>query len=261
MQHFGEKTLIWKVNHALKKLDLIESQNALLRETLGEVLEQAEIIDEKRDEAVKKKMDKEWAKLYKRIEELEGGPRVQADQVAISRAKTFAIFDSILFAIENWATDDSPASDFTIISQSVLFPVVLEKVSRNDEDYYLTEVPTGALEVVRRGREFIQQYRQDDKITMLDPNVFPIVQAELQDWWTRDALGLLYGATDHHWQKEEPFSFEQMNRWRMMEAARPLEFPLLFDGMELVQRYGDEIREETGLPDFSRTAMKLRLHS
>ena len=34
----------------------------------------------------------------------------------------------------------------------------------------------------------------------------------------------------------------------------PLEFPLIFDGMELVQRYGDEIREETGLPEFSRNA-------
>ena len=39
----------------------------------------------------------------------------------LERAKTLAIFDSILFSIENWATDDSPAPDFTLAAQASLF--------------------------------------------------------------------------------------------------------------------------------------------
>lgn len=261
MKQHGEKRFLYHVDRLAKKVEVLARTHEEILSLCDLVKQDADNVFQSMDSYISSQTKRTVEKLEKRIEELEGGPRIEADQVALSRAKTFAIFDSILFAIENWATDSSPSPDFTIVSQSILFPIVLQKVSRNEEDYYLTEVPPGALEVVRRGREFIKQYRRDDKITMLDPNVFPIVQAELQDWWTRDALGLLYGATDTNWQREEPFSFEQMNRWRTMEAARPLEFPLLFDGMELVQRYGDEIRVETGLPEFSRNAMKLRLQS
>lgn len=262
MKQFGEKRLQWYANQALHYYEKAEEYQAKGNEFAKKAAQEADLIFEKREEYVNIRLKGKKAELDKLIADANGTTaRVAADQVALARAKTFAIFDSILFAIENWATNDSPSPDFTIVSQSVLFPIVLQKVSRNDEDYYLTEVPPGALEVVRRGREYIQQYRKDDKITMLDPNVYPIVQAELQDWWTRDGLALLYGATDPDWQREDPFTLEQMTRWRTMEAARPLEFPLLFDGMELVQRYGDEIREETGLPEFSRNAMKLRLQS
>jgi hypothetical protein len=44
-----------------------------------------------------------------------------------------------------------------------------------------------------------------------------------------------------------------------MPASRALHFPLIFDGMELVERFRDEIRETTGLPDFTRSTLTTRL--
>jgi len=214
-----------------------------------------------------RKSVKENKKLLDEIEVLrsqldkKSRSEVQSSSVAINRAKTFAIVDSILFAIENWAFDDSPAPDITLASQATIFPVVFEKVSSGDENYYLTEVPHTAIEVVRRGREFVRDFREREHISVLDPAGWEVLQPLLHSWWTRDAIPLLYGQGYEGWEFEEPYSREQMTRWRTMEAARPLEFPLIFDGMELVKKYGDEIREETGLPQFSRETMTTRIQA
>lgn len=215
--------------------------------------------DQKRFEAYERKMEWKVKQLRKQLKDSGHEERVAPDQVALSRAKTFAILDSILFAIENWATDDSPAPDITLAAQATIFPVIFEKVSRGDEDYYLTEVPSTADEVVRRGREFVKSFRDDEHISVLDPTGWEILQPVLHKWWTRDALPLLYGASDPQWQNEDPYTMEKMITWRDMEMSRSIEMPLIFDGFELVKKYGDEIREESGLPELSRRVMQTRI--
>jgi hypothetical protein len=54
---------------------------------------------------------------------------------------------------------------------------------------------------------------------------------------------------------------EDMLKWRHMEASRPLEFPLIFDGMELVKQFGDDIRSSTGLPEFSKLMITTRIQA
>jgi len=210
--------------------------------------------------AAKKLILKQEQEIEKLRADLGKRSKAETDssQVALARAKTFAILDSILFAIENWATDDSPAPDFTLASQATLFPIFFSEVSNGDENYYITEVPTAASEVVRRGREFVQSLRLEG-ISVMDETGWPVLQPLIHDWWTRDGMPLLYGASSVEWQVSEPFSREQMLRWKNLEAARALEFPLIFDGFELVKKYGDEIREDTGLPEFSRQAMQTRI--
>ena len=70
---------------------------------------------------------------------------------------------------------------------------MLQKVSSGDENYYLTEVPSSAEEVVRRGREFVRQFREQEHISVLDPTGWQVLQPILHEWWTRDGLALLYG--------------------------------------------------------------------
>lgn len=199
----------------------------------------------------------EVEKIRARIEMLEEG--VTSDEVDIKRAKTISIFDSILFAIENWATDDSPAPDFTIVSQSTLFPVVYERLGKGDSEYFLESVPDSAPEVVKRGREFVKFYREQGSSSLLDPETFSRIQKDVHEWWTRDGIPLLYGGSSEDWQYEIPYSLEQMLKWRDQPASRILDFPLISDGMDLVKHYGDEIRETTGLPEFSRQMQQTRI--
>jgi hypothetical protein len=183
------------------------------------------------------------------------------EKVGLERAKTLAIFDSILFSIENWATDDSPAPDFTLAAQATLFPLVYEEVGKGNSDYYITEVPTAAGEIVRRGREYIHAFRKEDDTSILQEESWGVISAEIHDWWVRDALPLLYGARDPDWEINEPYGLEDMLKWRHMEASRPLEFPLIFDGMELVKQFGDDIRSSTGLPEFSKLMITTRIQA
>ena len=183
-----------------------------------------------------------------------------SDQTDENKAKTLAIFDSIIFAIENWASDDSPAPDFSLASQAVLFPLVYEKVMSGDEDYLITTVPAAALEVVARGREYVRFFRAESQSSMVDPKTWDNHFSMLAEWWMNDALPLLYGARAESWDEGQLFTLGQMLTWRDSPASRPLNYPLIFDGCELVNKHADTIRETTGLPVFNKQTLTTRLN-
>jgi len=186
----------------------------------------------------------------------------QVEGPEADKAKTFAIFDSILFAISNWSDDGQTAPDIELASQSVLFPAVYERImTGTDEAYILTKVPTAAAEVVRRGREFVQFFRQVCDASLMDATTWAEYARDIQTWWVNDALPLLYEARDQRWDEDEPFSLDEMIAWRDFPANRPLLYPAVFDGMELVQKYSTEIRETTGLPEFNKLVMSTRISS
>lgn len=261
----------WFSEFLYKREEILAEQARLSRKTADAFTSKIQTVEQhfadhleveinRATEDLRKDRDR-WKKRALKAEEFiasQEEPKVATDQVALARAKTFAIVDSILFAIENWATDASPAPDITLASQATLFPVFLEEVSKGDENYYLTEVPDAAIEVVRRGREFVKDFREREQISVLDRNGWDILQPVLHDWWTRDAMPMMYGASLAEWQHETPYSRDQMIKWKDLELSRAMDFPLIFDGYELVSKYGDEIREETGLPEFNKQVMKTR---
>lgn len=184
-----------------------------------------------------------------------------ANLEGIEKAKTVAIFDSILFAIENWSSDGQTAPDITMVSQSVLFPTVYERVMKGNEDYFVERVPIAALEVVRRGREFVKYIREVSVAPLSDPDAWAAHAELVQQWWVSDALPLIYGARDPDWEEDSPFSHVEIMEWREQPASRPLDFPLIFDGMELIDRYRDQIRDTTGLPEFTKQTLQTRIES
>ena len=262
MKAFGEKRLKWFTRQSVHYFEKAKEYQEKGIEYARLAAEEADLVDEKRCEFIEKQLSSERAAMQAAVDEATGRTaRVAADQVALSRAKTFAIVDSILFAIENWATDDSPAPDITLALQATVFPIMFERVSGGDDNYYFDEVPSGAVEVVRRGREFVHEFREKEHISVLDPTGWAVLQPLLHSWWTRDAMPLLYGEGYEGWELEEPYTLDQMKVWRDMEMSRAMDFPLIFDGYDLVKKYGDEIREETGLPEFSRQVMKTRIQA
>lgn len=260
MKAFGEKRLKWLTQQSIHYFEKAKQFQEKGIEFARLADEEADLIDKKREEYVEKQMRAERAAMQAVVDEATGKTsKVAADQAALSRAKTFAIIDTILFAIENWASDDSPAPDITLASQATLFPVFLQAAGQGDENYYLTEVPSSAALVVERGREFVRKFREEEHISVLDPTGWAVLQPILHKWWTRDAMPLLYGSGYEGWEFEEPYTLEQMMTWRDREMSRAMDFPVIFDGYELVRKYGDEIREETGLPAFSRQMLKSRI--
>lgn len=208
----------------------------------------------------------ELRRAERRIKELEklvesggGRARPDVDLTAVARGRTFAIFDSILFNISNWSVAGDTAPDFELVSQSILFPVVYEQVMSGPDGYLLDTVPPSALEVIRRGREWVKHLRQTCERSLADPDVWQSYQPNVVSWWLNDALPLIYEYRNPEWDDIEPFSQQEMIAWRDFPANRALSFPLIFDGMENVNRHRDEIRETAEIPELDKKAMQTRL--
>ena len=226
-------------------------------EELPEIIEKA--INAERKEGLRKIKE-----LEAKIKELEkNGPTSSGtstiDKPGVEKAKTLAIFDSILFAISNWSNDGQTAPDIELVCQSVLFPAVYERVMGGQSDYVIEKVPAAAEEVVKRGRELTQYLRSIEESSLVTPAIWSKHHNMIKEWIVGDALPLLYGARDPKWDEDDVLSLEEILEWRDQPASRALHFPLIFDGMELVERFRDEIRETTGLPDFTKATMSTRL--
>lgn len=182
----------------------------------------------------------------------------EVDITSIAKATTLSILDSIIFAIGNWSTDGQTAPDVELACQSVLFPIVYEPVMKGESDYYISTIPISALEVVRRGREFVRDLRESCDLMLTVPEVWSDRAVEVQTWWLNDALPLLYGARDD-WEIDQCFSLSEIIEWRDMPASRALHFPLIWDGMELVKKHSDEIRDASGLPEFNKQQLQTRI--
>ena len=186
---------------------------------------------------------------------------VEAEDPLLTKASTIAIFDSILFAIENWSTDGDTAPDFSLACQAILFPLVYDQVMNGNEHYHLKRVPDAALEVVKRGREYIKFIRSVCPVGLTEAQAWTNHIPMISKWWINDALPLLYGARDPAWESNSILSLEDIMVWRDQPASRALKFPLIFDAMDLVDRYGESIRETSGLPKFTLDTLNTRLET
>jgi len=182
------------------------------------------------------------------------------DLSEMSKASTLCIFDTIIFAIENWSTDGQTAPDVSLCSQSILFPLVYEQVMKGNEDYYLSQMPSISMEVVRRGRSFVKWLREESLVALTTPDAWKEYASSVQTWWINDGLPLLYGARDDDWTIDRVFSFDDMVKWRDLPASRVLDFPLIHDGMDLVAKHMDNIKEPIGLRAFNQQQVQTRFN-
>ena len=185
----------------------------------------------------------------------------EVDKIPVAKARTLAIYDSIIFAISNWSTDGQTAPDIELACQAVLFPCIYQKVMEGVEDYFFDEVPASALLVVQRGREYVRHLRSENDRFITDPDQWDEASALIRDWWINDGLPILYGARDDDWETVSPKSLDEMIVWRDQPASRALDFPLIWDGMELVKQHSDAIRESSGLASFNKQQLSTRLQS
>ncbi len=248
-----EKQVQSKLAEEKHKLSIVKRKQANSLRQLKEKVEHAVRMKDKKILSLEKKLEEARAKNPTR--ELQGDTVDALDP----KASTLAIYDSIIFAISNWSTEGDTAPDFELACQSVLFPTIYERVMQGEDDYYIEEVPSSALEVVKRGREYVKMIRETCSASLVDTEVWESYAPMVHEWWINDALPLLYGARAEQWDTDTPLSLLEVQSWKQQPASRALHFPLIFDGMELVGKHRDQIRENTGLPEFNKQTLQTRL--
>ena len=222
-------------------------------------IDRAEVCTDK-DLATLLKENEKLKKENEKLRQLSVATQLEIDTPSTDpRAATLAILDSVIFAIGNWSTEGDTAPDFELACQSVLFPTIYERVMNGEDDYFLEEVPVSAMEVVKRGREYVKMLRSTCEGSLVAPEVWESQAGMIQEWWIRDALPLLYGARSEDWDNDTPLSLIEVLEWRDQPASRALHFPLIFDGMALVEKSRDQIRETTNLPEFNKNTLQTRL--
>jgi hypothetical protein len=180
--------------------------------------------------------------------------------VVLQKAKTIAIFDSILSAITSWSQAGDLASDVEAAIQSVLFPSVYERVmSGSDPAYLLPEVPDTAEAVVYEGRQYVKWIRHNCDVAITDPQTWSEHAPEIQKWVTTNALPLIYGEADPEWDEDVPYTLDQILTWRNNPADRMIAFPKIHDAMEIYSKNRQEVMETTNIRQFNLDTSKTRL--
>ena len=196
------------------------------------------------------------SKLAKKGEKLE----VKDSPVVLQRATTIAIFDSILNAITSWSNEGNLAPDIEAASQSILFPTIYERVMSGDNSsYILEEIPESAYKVVAEGREYVKLMREICPTDITHPDAWDIYAPEIQKWWVREALPMIYGDFDSNWENDVPYALEHIETWRQKPADRITAFPRIFDAMEIYKNNRREISEKTGIPNFLKQTSTTRI--
>ena len=192
-----------------------------------------------------RKLELDLARLQKAatVANKDGTPEASVEELNI--AQTICILDVVL------RTLCEGADDFRLMSESFLFPAVIERVIAGTEDaYFLEEIPTSALVIVQRGREYIKWLRESHDTHLTDSEVWEQASGPVCDWWRNDALPLLYGSRDEQWDLDVPLSLQEMLLWKDSPGDRPLHFSAASDAYDIYRKNKDAVYESTGARSF-----------
>ena len=118
---------------------------------------------------------------------------------------------------------------------------------------------SSAYVVVQRGREFVKWIRSECDTAITSEETWNKYAPEVVNWWKNDALPLIYGEADDNWQMDVPYTLDQMLVWKNNPADRILEFPEVFDAMDLLRKTRSEIIPGTQIPAFNSQIATTRL--
>lgn len=212
---------------------------------------------------VLKQTEKEIKDLNEQIESLEeellssrvsnslDGSNETADELALARASTVAIIESVLNQISR------KAEDFQVISHSFLFPAIYDKLTlETSPDRFITKVPHSAQLVVTRGVQFLNSLREVCETHLTNKESWDSLSGDVADWWRGEALPLLFGKSNENWDSVAPYSLDDMVKWKSYAGDRVINFPGIFDSFENYRALKDDIYEDSGVKEFELVELK-----
>jgi hypothetical protein len=254
-----KKKLGYVENH-LNSLDVELDTFVTKIENLQSGIDNYHLATHRKYEAQIKRLNTQIANLEKKLAKQGAPVSPSVSPVILEKAKTIAIFDTILNAITSWSQAGDLASDVEAASQSVLFPSVYDRVmSGEDPAYLLTDFPDTAEIVVQQGRQYVQWIRSECDIAITDPDAWKVYAPEVQKWWLTNGLTLLYGEADPEWETDIPYDLDQVMTWRNNPADRMIAFPRIYDAMESYSKNRDEVNAQTSILKFTQRCAETRL--
>ena len=259
--------MVWATNSLRSSVKSIKRKVSALKISIQALDSEIEDIEMKFDNVItqseifKAKVEREYGREVRRLEkELELLRKTQFSPTLESNtspedlkiASTIGIIECLLRAICHGS------DDFRTLSYAFLFPAVIERVVKgNEEAYFLETLPSSADIIIRRGLEYVAWVRSECDTHLTDPQAWEVFAGPVSDWWRNDALPLLYGSRDENWDLDEPLSLLEMTTWSSNIADRPLQFPRIFDAYEVYKNLKDEVYKTSGIQDFE---MKMFSH-
>jgi len=236
-----------KVSHVNSNLENLNSEIDKVDARFEKMLSEVEVYKVR----LERELSKEVRRLERELEQARKSPVFlqtavpETDQDSLRVASTMSILECVVRSI------CGGADDFRLASYSFLFPAVFERVVRADEEAYLLDkIPSSALLVVQRGREYLEWIRSECDTHLTNPKAWEQYAPMVCDWWRNDALPLLYGARDEQWDTDEPMALIEMLSWQDDVAGRPLNFSPVWDAYEIYTKHKDEVYESSGVRAF-----------
>lgn len=237
-----------KLSNLKIQVEMFDAEIEKIETKFDKVITESEIYKAKLGREMSRevrRLELELARLRKSVTITDKDGKSTATSEELHIAKTICILDAVLRAI------CESADDFRLMTQSFLFPAVIERIVEGSEEaYFMEEVPTSAALVVQRGREYVKWLRETYDTHLTDPEAWEQASEPVCDWWRNDALPLLYGSRDEQWDLDVPLTLQEMLIWRDSPVDRPLHFSAAFDAYDIYRRNKDEVYEITGTRDF-----------
>jgi hypothetical protein len=249
-------------NKTLKNsLSSLRRKASNLRISIEELVGEVDKFDTRLDnmstemEIYKARLEREMGREVRRLEKELADAKKQVKQClpvdlgtsseSLRIASTISVLECVLRHVcEN-------AMDFRLMCYSYLFPAIVERVvSDADEAYYLDEIPSSTLEVIRRGKEYLTWIRSECDTHLTNPEEWETYVGPVSEWWRNDALPLLYGCRDSAWDLDLPLSLAEMQSWQDNPADRPTHFSKVFDAYEIYRKHKDEVFTDNGVRNF-----------
>ena len=164
------------------------------------------------------------------------------DELNLQKAMSYRVIDRVLFSIT-----EGLAPDFTLMSQSLIFRTVYLEIYRNNETYLLQGIPSDVVNVVRMGREFLSELREQEGGYLDGPDTWEVYAPKVQDWWVETALPTIYGGGCEEWIDAIPATREEMKEWGKSEISRMENFPEMYDLISLANKMTYEVSNQLNL--------------
>ena len=237
-----------KLSNLRIQVELFDAEIEKIEAKFDKVITESEIYKAKLGREMSRevrKLELDLARLKKETATNGKDSAAETSVEELNIAKTICILDVVL------RTMCEGADDFRLMTESFLFPAVIERVVAGAEDaYFLDEVPASALVVVERGREYIKWLRESHDTHLTDSEVWEQASGAVCEWWKNDALPLLYGSRDEQWDLDVPLRLQEMLLCKDSPGDRPLHFSAASDAYDIYRRNKDSVYESTGARSF-----------
>ena len=244
-----------KLSNLRISFEALDSEISKIESKFDKLLVQSEIYKSKVEREANRRIRKLELEIEAITKEYESNPKkplISVNESELSIASTVAVFESILRHM------CVSSEDFKLMSYSILFPSVYERLIQEDETLYLKEVPVSASIVVKRGKQFISSLRSEFETHVTDPQVWGECIGHVSQWWINDALPLLYGQRHEDWETEVPLDLREILMWKEEPSERPINFPSVFDTFEIYKLHKDQVFESSGVRAFDLQLFSFR---